>query len=475
MKRFILFLLILLAPTAASAYSFLNSCGPIWKNLPVTYYINQAGSSDVPFNTLTNVISASYAAWEQPCCSNFRSQYGGTTQLTADNNNGRMVLSWEDSQWDPLFGDPNTIGVTLTTVWSDCSISEAPILFNGVNFRFTTSGQGTDLQSIATHEIGHSLGLGHSNVFQSTMYPSYMGGTGARTLHQDDIDGVCALYPKPCTCITTNDCIEGDICQNGLCRNVPCTSDSNCQSGLVCQASTGKCIIPPCTDDASCGAGFTCQANGTCTVNCPVCRSCESNNDCGANAVCIQSGKCVVFCQQGGLCPGDSECYNLQGNYVCSSPDSNILCPDDYTCIEIPSCTSNSDCTPGDSCVAGKCEGPCADITCPQGQICRDSRCYPDLPDENNTNPNNTDPNNTTGNNSTGNNTDPNNSTGNNTDLNNSTGNNGTGNNSNPTGQPQVVVILEEGGQSESCATANGSTSGLILLLMGLGLLRRRR
>ncbi|MBS1714468.1 MAG: matrixin family metalloprotease [Armatimonadetes bacterium] len=55
-----------------------------------------------------------------------------------------------------------------------------------------------DLQTVALHEIGHALGLGHSDVVGSVMYPTYSGGK--RTLSEDDIMGIQYIYgvvPEP--------------------------------------------------------------------------------------------------------------------------------------------------------------------------------------------------------------------------------------------------------------------------------------
>jgi len=49
-----------------------------------------------------------------------------------------------------------------------------------------------DLETVTLHEVGHLLGLGHSNVPGSVMYPSYEGVR--RNLSQDDKDGITALY-----------------------------------------------------------------------------------------------------------------------------------------------------------------------------------------------------------------------------------------------------------------------------------------
>jgi hypothetical protein len=47
-----------------------------------------------------------------------------------------------------------------------------------------------------THEIGHLFGLGHSERTDATMFLSAENGEiWKRTLSQDDIDGICALYP----------------------------------------------------------------------------------------------------------------------------------------------------------------------------------------------------------------------------------------------------------------------------------------
>ncbi|KFU90953.1 Interstitial collagenase [Chaetura pelagica] len=60
--------------------------------------------------------------------------------------------------------------------------------------KFTTYS-GYNLFLVAAHELGHSLGLGHSNVFGALMYPIYMArDTRDYRLPQDDIDGIQALY-----------------------------------------------------------------------------------------------------------------------------------------------------------------------------------------------------------------------------------------------------------------------------------------
>lgn len=53
-----------------------------------------------------------------------------------------------------------------------------------------------DLEAALTHELGHFLGLDHSDVPGATMQPEAMGlgGIDLRTLEPDDVAGLCAIY-----------------------------------------------------------------------------------------------------------------------------------------------------------------------------------------------------------------------------------------------------------------------------------------
>lgn len=468
------FLLVMTLSSTAFSYNFIYSCGATWTNVPVNYYVNQNGSSSLGFNTVLSTFENSFNAWAAPCCSSYRANYAGTTTETATNTQRNVVLSFKTGSWDPQFGGVNsTIGVTLTRVRSDCTIYNAPILFNEVGFRFRTDGRATDLESIATHEIGHHLGLGHETRASGrlpTMYPSYDGSTGFRSLEPDDINGVCALYPGgSCACVSTSDCVGDFVCIDRVCQTPPCGSNADCPEGQVCGA-TGDCAPQRCSTDSECQAGFACTS-GICE-RCSVCERCNSNNDCGANGVCVQGGLCLTYCGENGSCPGSTVCVDGGGAFVCVNPDyqSAGFCPSNFSCTDgsvVNECNFNADCPPGQECVdeggVGKCQpaaDPCFRIFCEAGSVCVQGNCVDDG--------------------STGNNTTGNNSSGNNTTANNNVG--GTNNNTSGSTDDEIIIIgnpnATSGGNSDdSCSAAGGGMTGPfgIFLLIGFVLRRRRR
>lgn len=57
-----------------------------------------------------------------------------------------------------------------------------------------TSSGAVDLESVAVHELGHVLGLGHSSEREAIMYPTISTGTKKVDLVGDDVKGIQVLY-----------------------------------------------------------------------------------------------------------------------------------------------------------------------------------------------------------------------------------------------------------------------------------------
>jgi hypothetical protein len=89
----------------------------------------------------------------------------------------------------------NCLAATLTgyytTQTGDDRIYDADVYTNTAQLLYSSLESGCsgeyDINGIMVHEVGHVIGIGHSNVAGATMYPSVSAcNTGPRTLEADD-------------------------------------------------------------------------------------------------------------------------------------------------------------------------------------------------------------------------------------------------------------------------------------------------
>jgi len=168
----------------------------------VTVVISSSGSSDIVDGSHTPAIQNAIAAWNE---------VGGTTAHMREviSSAQRNRTDWESNDLHMiLFDEDNSSGffpegsatVAVTPVWfySSGRISDADVLFNGRGFEFTTSGEAGkfDVQDVATHELGHLMGLDHSGWAGASMYPYVdQDVTLHRSLSLDEVGGLRHAYP----------------------------------------------------------------------------------------------------------------------------------------------------------------------------------------------------------------------------------------------------------------------------------------
>ncbi len=184
----------------SSCYGFLAN-GAKWKAVE-PYVANPANSEGLSEAFVAGNLAASVAKWETAAGKDILGN-GTTTamQLEAD------TLSPDGSN-EVYFGEisePNAIAITI--VWGIFSgppknrkLVEWDQVYDQVDFDWSASGEAgkMDFESIATHELGHSVGLDDlysSECSEQTMYGyANYGETKKRTLEAGDIAGIKKLY-----------------------------------------------------------------------------------------------------------------------------------------------------------------------------------------------------------------------------------------------------------------------------------------
>ncbi|XP_003496180.1 interstitial collagenase A [Cricetulus griseus] len=82
--------------------------------------------------------------------------------------------------------------------------------------RWTDTSENFNLFYVATHELGHSLGLTHSSDIGALMFPSYTWYTDDFVLNQEDINRIQALYGHSPNPIQPTGATTPQPCESGL-------------------------------------------------------------------------------------------------------------------------------------------------------------------------------------------------------------------------------------------------------------------
>lgn len=178
--------------------------GASWSQPSATYFVNP-NFTDAPAGASQEQISAlqrGASEWKSAGQTPFQFLYGGTT--------GSTTVAPNDGQHNVFYSDTDGGGALATCTYSffsggalfgfDIEFYSRDGAFDWVWAQNPVGGNQFDIESVAVHEFGHALGMGHSTVSGATMFPSVSGGTTSnRSLHADDIAGVQALYGTSAT------------------------------------------------------------------------------------------------------------------------------------------------------------------------------------------------------------------------------------------------------------------------------------
>ena len=181
------------APKTTSCYKLM---GVKWGTLPVSYYINPANPSGLSEDFVATTFKASAETWD--------------SSTSAELFNDAYAIDYsalygvQDYRNSIQFGSyPDAGVIAVTSVWYTRvgkRIVEFDMLFNTqyVWGDSSVDSQAMDFQNIATHELGHAVGLADIYSLSCgsvTMYGySDYGETSKRSLESADVTGLQKMY-----------------------------------------------------------------------------------------------------------------------------------------------------------------------------------------------------------------------------------------------------------------------------------------
>ena len=189
-----------------------------WPVSCINYAIQKDASKRAGYDEVSAAADAAFQSWRNVTCSTgvtpaleflnlgpvecARHEYNDQSKSFGGNAN---VIIFHDDGGDVAAMDQQLAITTVTFNVNTGEIYDADIEVDSskpISTSTPVPALQYDLQSILTHEVGHFLGMAHSNVpcaggpDCATMDAVYRTGSDDfRTLEADDIAGICTIYP----------------------------------------------------------------------------------------------------------------------------------------------------------------------------------------------------------------------------------------------------------------------------------------
>ncbi len=201
-----------------------------WERMPVRYFLNDEVPAGVNVQGFETAVRRAFDAWTAVQQARLSFEFVGTIRSKPFEQDGVSTIGFlAKPDMDRVLG-ATTYVVDVTSG----AIVESDIFFN-TTFPWSTAQGGEagrfDLESIALHEIGHLLGLGHSALgetelrpgggrrviaAESAMFPIAFsaGSIEGRRLRADDIAGIADIYANGSQASGTGS-ISGRVTKNG--------------------------------------------------------------------------------------------------------------------------------------------------------------------------------------------------------------------------------------------------------------------
>ncbi len=198
--------------------------------LPIRYLVTNRDASGVSAMQLQEAVGRAFNTWTSVATASISTQFNGFTSAEPGADDRNSVIGFR------LRADLDRVlaSTSFTLDQTTGAIIESDIFFNtSVNWSVAANGEPSryDVESIAVHEVGHLLGLGHSALGETDLlqqggrtirgksavmfpiaYPP--GNTEDRRLKPDDVAGISDVYPTAAFTSETG-AVTGKVTRSG--------------------------------------------------------------------------------------------------------------------------------------------------------------------------------------------------------------------------------------------------------------------
>lgn len=199
-----------------------------WSAFPVRYFITNRDVPGVTAPQLQQAVASAFGSWSAVPDVSITSQFVGFTASPPLSGDGMTVIGFQNRpDLDRVLGSTS---FTIDDVTGE--VIESDIFLNAT-FSWSVSSSGEagrqDVESIALHELGHLLGLGHSALgeteligggrrvlgAEAVMFPiAFAAGTLNRSPRPDDVAGIGDIYGNAHFRASTGS-LTGHVTKNG--------------------------------------------------------------------------------------------------------------------------------------------------------------------------------------------------------------------------------------------------------------------